>query len=517
MEVCIGGGAGKAALEKVDDLIVPFQLHPHALHGVKQDEVGGISSEQSFVQPCRTLVFPGLLQPLRQPKLCIPVGRLRVCAHDQARTRQESENEPAQERTPGGRGTGCFLDSQISFAYLGILYRGASITHETSPRTIAILGSTGSIGRSTLEVIANYPDRFRAAYLSANKNIDLLREQINQFRPKGVVVPDAERAAVLRSATGNSVEILCGPGGLLDIVSRDDVDLVLSSIVGFAGLKPTLRAVEAGKDVALANKETLVVGGELIMAQVRAGGVRLLPVDSEHSAIFQCLQGEDPRTIERLVLTASGGPFLHVPRDKFRSVTVAEALNHPTWRMGNKITIDSATLMNKGLEVIEAYWLFGIPPEKIEVVIHPQSVIHSMVEFVDGSVKAQLGIPDMKVPILYALAYPGRLASACRRIDFGRLREMTFHPPDMEKFECLPLAFRALQMGGTAPAVLNAANEVAVQMFLDGEIPFSAIPTVIRDALKTHTPLHAFTLADLERIDAETRDLARRVPATTNS
>jgi 1-deoxy-D-xylulose-5-phosphate reductoisomerase len=384
----------------------------------------------------------------------------------------------------------------------------------TSPRTIAILGSTGSIGCSALEVIAGYPERFRVGYLSANRNIDLLRDQINRFRPLGVVVADEERAAALRSAIGDATEILCGTAGLLEIVSRDGVDMVLSALVGFAGLKPTLRAVEAGKDVALANKETLVVGGELIMAQARARGVKILPVDSEHSAIFQCLQGEDVRTIERLILTASGGPFLHLPKEKFHSVTVAEALNHPTWRMGNKITIDSATLMNKGLEVIEAYWLFGVPPEKIDVVVHPQSVIHSMVEFVDGSMKAQLGMPDMKLPILYALAYPDRLPMSSRRIDFGTLRHMSFHPPDPEKFECLPLAFRALQMGGTAPAVLNAANETAVQMFLDGEIPFSSIPSVIRDALETHTPLHAFTLADLERIDGETRSRARRMQAT---
>ena len=387
----------------------------------------------------------------------------------------------------------------------------------TSPRTIAILGSTGSIGCSALEVIAGYPDRFRVGYLSANRNIDLLRDQINRFRPSGAVVADEDLARTLRGEIGDSTEILSGTAGLMEIAGRDGVDMVLSALVGFAGLKPTLRAVESGKDIALANKETLVVGGELIMAQARARGVRILPVDSEHSAIFQCLQGEDVHAIERLILTASGGPFLHHPKEKFHSVTVAEALNHPTWRMGNKVTIDSATLMNKGLEVIEAYWLFGVPPEKIDVVIHPQSVIHSMVEFVDGSMKAQLGMPDMKLPILYALAYPDRLPMSSRRIDFGTLRQMSFHPPDPEKFECLPLAFRALQMGGTAPAVLNAANEAAVQMFLDGEIPFSSIPSVIRDALETHTPLHAFTLGDLERIDGETRAPARRMQATTLS
>jgi len=383
-----------------------------------------------------------------------------------------------------------------------------------SPRTIAILGSTGSIGRSALEVIARFPDRFRVVYLSANRNIDLLKEQINLFHPKGIVVSDPDRAAILRSSIGHRVEVMSGAEGLLDVSSRDDVDLVLSSLVGFAGLKPTLRAVEADKIVALANKETLVVGGELIMKSVRAGHARLLPVDSEHSAIFQCLQGEDPRTIERLVLTASGGPFLNVGKENFPRVTVEDALNHPTWRMGNKITIDSATLMNKGLEVIEAFWLFGVPPEKIQVVVHPQSIVHSMVEFVDGSMKAQLGVPDMKLPILYALAFPERPATAARRIDFETLRELTFSPPDTEKFECLPLAFRALQMGGTAPAVLNAANEVAVQMFLDGELSFSAIPSVIREALNAHTPLHSYTLADLERIDGETRERTRRVQAT---
>ena len=385
----------------------------------------------------------------------------------------------------------------------------------TSPRSIAILGSTGSIGRSSLEVIAAFPDRFRAAYLCAHRNIDLLREQINRFRPLGAVVLDGAQAESLMRSAPPGTEILSGLEGALDVVSRDGVDMVLSALVGFAGLRPTLRALEAGKDVALANKETLVVGGDLVMAAARNARVQLLPVDSEHSAIFQCLRGEDPRTVARLVLTASGGPFLALPREKFGSVTVAEALNHPTWRMGSKITIDSATLMNKGLEVIEAYWLFGIPPEKIEVVVHPQSVIHSMVEFVDGSMKAQMGVPDMKLPILYALAYPERQPSASRRVDFTSLGALTFQAPDTEKFECLSLAFRALESGGTAPAVMNAANEVAVQMFLDGEIPFSAIPLVIRESLERHTPLERFTMDDLERIDGDTRRQARHAPAAT--
>ena len=382
-------------------------------------------------------------------------------------------------------------------------------------RNIAILGSTGSIGQSALDVIARLAGRFRVTYLTAQRNIDLLRQQINQFRPRGVVVGDEGAAALLRASIDGTTEVLAGDRGLLDVVSRDDVDLVLCSLVGFAGLKPTLRAVEAGKDVALANKETLVVGGALVMAKVRETGVRLLPVDSEHSAIFQCLQGEELRNVDRLILTASGGPFLGVEMEQFDTITVAQALNHPTWRMGNKITIDSATLMNKGLEVIEACWLFGIPPDRIDVVIHPQSIIHSMVEFADGSVKAQMGIPDMRMPIQYALTYPERPASPSPRLDFSSLRAMTFLPPDTGKFQCLPLAFRALTMGGTAPAVLNAANEVAVQMFLDGDLPFAGIPGVIRKALDAHTPAQSFTLQDLERIDAETRSSARRHSAPT--
>ena len=385
------------------------------------------------------------------------------------------------------------------------------------PRNIAILGSTGSIGRSSLEVIDQFSAAFRVVYLSAHRNIGLLQEQINKFRPRGIVVHDEEQADLLRKHLDHSTEVLCGTEGLVDVVCREDVDQVIMSLVGFAGLQPTIRAIEAGKDVALANKEALVVGGELVMGLVRKNGVRLVPIDSEHSAILQCLQGENRDHIERLILTASGGPFLHLEKDRFPTVTVEQALNHPTWRMGKKITVDSATLMNKGLEVIEAYWLFGIPPEKIEVVIHPQSIIHSMVEFVDGSVKAQLGIPDMKIPILYALTYPERAVSTARRIDFGAMRQMTFSPPDMVKFECLPLAFHALRKGGTAPAVLNAANEVAVQMFLDGQISFDAIPRAIRDSLNAHTPVLSFTLSDLEKIDAETRRRTREMHAVTSN
>jgi 1-deoxy-D-xylulose-5-phosphate reductoisomerase len=383
-------------------------------------------------------------------------------------------------------------------------------------RNIAIFGSTGSIGRSSLEVIANFPNDFRVTYLTTNRNIDLLQEQIMHFRPRGVVVLDESRASALRQCLNGSTEVMVGEEALIEVARREDVDTVISSLVGFAGLNPTLSAIEAGKNIALANKETLVAAGELIMKKVREKGVQLLPVDSEHSAILQCMRGEDHNEIERLILTASGGPFLHLEKELFHTITVAQALNHPTWKMGNKITIDSATLMNKGLEVIEAFWLFGVPPEKIEVVIHPQSIIHSMVEFADGSMKAQMGIPDMKIPIQYALMYPERPASSYNRIDFAAMKQMTFMQPDLDKFRCLALAFKALEMGGTAPVVLNAANEVAVRLFLDEQLSFASIPAVIEEALTTHTPIHNITLEDVIRIDRETRDHVVQQNATVH-
>lgn len=383
----------------------------------------------------------------------------------------------------------------------------------SQPRNIAILGSTGSIGRSGLEVISRFPDHFRVTYLTAHRNVDLLHEQVRRFRPRGVVVLEESKASALRKLVNGSTEVFVGEEGLLEIVRRDDVDTVLSALVGFAGVRPTLAAIHAGKNIALANKETLVVAGELIMRSVRDYDVSLLPVDSEHSAILQCMQGEKLESVERLILTASGGPFLHFDRNQLEHVSVGQALNHPTWKMGNKITIDSATLMNKGLEVIEAFWLFGLPPEKIEVVIHPQSIIHSMVEFADGSTKAQMGVPDMKVPIQYALMYPERPASQSRRLDFSSLQQMTFMPPDLDRFRCLALAFRALEMGGTAPTVLNAANEVAVEMFLDEKMPFMSIPTVIEEALNAHTPTHNITLDDILRTDKKTREFVRQQAA----
>ena len=372
-------------------------------------------------------------------------------------------------------------------------------------KNVAILGSTGSIGRSTLEVISLFPDRFRVTYVTAHRNIELLQQQIQQFNPKGVVVLDECNASVLKKFTNGVTEVLSGEDALGEIVARDDVDVVVSSLVGFAGLKPTLMAIEAGKDIALANKETLVVAGEIMMNAVRKNDVRMIPVDSEHSAILQCLRGEEITNVERLILTASGGPFRLMEKERFHTIRVADALNHPTWKMGNKITIDSATLMNKGLEVIEAHWLFGLHADRIDVLIHPQSIIHSMVEFKDGSTKAQLGIPDMKVPIQYALMYPDRPEAPYKRLDLSVLKEMTFDEPDYEKFRCLDLAFTALEKGGTAPAALNAANEVAVHKFLAGEIPFTAIPDLIEEALAAHTVVHNATYEQIVRIDAETR------------
>lgn len=379
----------------------------------------------------------------------------------------------------------------------------------TRTQHIAILGATGSIGRSSLDVLRSLPDRFRVTYLTAHGNIDLLERQVREFRPRGVAVLDESKAATLRSRLDSNVEVLSGEAGLLEIVRRDDVDTVISALVGFAGVRPTAEAIRHRKHVALANKETLVAAGAYITGLVKEYGVRMVPVDSEHSAILQCLMGEDPSTVARLLLTASGGPFLQRPAEEFSSITVEDALKHPNWSMGSKITIDSATLMNKGLEVIEAHWLFGLPAERIEVVIHPQSIIHSMVEFVDGSIKAQLGIPDMKLPIQFALTYPERVAMNGARVSFPRLERMTFFEPDRKRFPLLALAFEALQRGGTAPAVLNAANEIAVAAFLDRSISFARIPDLVRQTLDLHSPRPNPDLGDLIEADRWARDTSR--------
>ncbi len=376
-------------------------------------------------------------------------------------------------------------------------------------KTLCILGSTGSIGKNSLEVIANFPDRFRVGYLTANNNIEQLRLQVERFKPRAVAVLSADAASELKRSTNGNLRVLSGEEGLIELVTSKDVDIVISSLVGFAGLRPTIEAIKCGKTVALANKETLVVAGEIITRLVREHNARLIPIDSEHSAILQCLAGEKPEHVARLILTASGGPFLHLEKEEFHTVTVDAALRHPNWKMGNKITIDSATMMNKGLEVIEAHWLFNLPAEKIDVLVHPQSIIHSMVEFIDGSIKAQLGVPDMKIPIQYALTYPERAASEYKRVNFAQLKEMTFFKPDLQKFECLRLAYDALKTGGTAPAILNAANEVAVDLFLKNKISFDEIPMLIEYALEHCVVLQHPSLDEVVAADGESRAVVR--------
>ncbi|GAB4163764.1 MAG: 1-deoxy-D-xylulose-5-phosphate reductoisomerase [Geothermobacteraceae bacterium] len=356
-------------------------------------------------------------------------------------------------------------------------------------RGLAVLGATGSIGCSTLEIVDLFPDRFRVVSLTGGRNLKRLAEQIRRYRPVRVAVLSEEDAETLAGLVGEDrPEIGCGLEGLIACATEPEVDLVVSAIVGSAGLLPTMRAIEAGKDIALANKETLVAAGAAVMGAVRRHGVNLYPVDSEHSAIFQALQGRQGNAVRRLILTASGGPFRQMPVDKLRNVTLEKALDHPNWSMGPKITIDSATMMNKGLEVIEASWLFDLPADQIAVHIHPQSIVHSMVEYLDGSVIAQMGVPDMKAPIAYAMAYPERLELPMPPLDLCSLGQLTFEEPDPGRFPCLELAYRALRCGGTAPAVLNAANEVAVEAFLDRRIGFLDIPELISAVLDLHQP-----------------------------
>jgi len=350
-------------------------------------------------------------------------------------------------------------------------------------KKVLILGSTGSIGVNALNVIRKFPDRFSIAGLTANSNISVLSEQIKEFNPQFVVIKDKSKAKELSEIVNQNVEIISSENALVEAAQKYDYDILIGAIVGFAGLTPTIEAIKRGKRIALANKETLVVAGEIVTRLVAENGAEIIPVDSEHSAIYQCLVGENLNEVEKLILTASGGPFLNKEKSFFDNATVNEALNHPNWKMGSKITIDSATLMNKGLEVIEAHWLFGLPVEKIDVVIHPQSIIHSMVQFVDGSIKAQMGLPDMKLPIQYALTFPERLSNNFERTNLPLINNLTFFEPDFDKFECLKLAYMALQTGGTAPCILNAANEVAVDKFLKGFIRFSEIPKLINKAL----------------------------------
>ena len=368
---------------------------------------------------------------------------------------------------------------------------------------LAILGSTGSIGVTTLDVVARFPERFAVTALAAGKNVERLAEQVRRFRPAIVAVGDDSAVAVLRRLLPDfRGEMVSGPAGMERVATAPQAQLVVSALVGALGLFPTLRAIEAGKDVALANKEVLVVAGELVTRAARSAGVNLFPLDSEHNAIFQALRGHRRDDVRRIILTASGGPFLRRSVSDLRNVTREDALQHPTWKMGNKITIDSATLMNKGLEVIEAHWLFDLPPDRIAVVIHPQSIVHSMVEYVDGSVLAQMGIPDMAIPISYILAYPGRLPlDHLPSLNLPEVGRLQFAEPDLSKFPCLDLAYRALRAGGTLPAVLNAANEVVVAAFLGGSIQFLEIARILADVLDVHVPAAAKDLDTLLAAD----------------
>ncbi len=381
-------------------------------------------------------------------------------------------------------------------------------------KRISILGSTGSIGRSTLSVVEKFPDRYRVAALAAGNNIDLLEEQVRRFRPALVAVSGEAAAEHLKQrCAGIKVGIFSGVEGMIRVATADDADVTVSAIVGTAGLVPTMAAIRAGKSIALANKEVLVTAGELVMDECRARKTSLLPVDSEHSAIFQCLLAGENRDIRKLILTASGGPFRTWSKSDLARVTTAQALKHPNWSMGKKITIDSATLMNKGLEVIEARWLFGLPPESIRVLIHPQSIVHSMVEYRDGAVVAQLGVPDMRGPIAYALSYPDRLDDVSPPLDLARVGTLSFEEPDSSRFPCLGYAYDALGAGGSMPAVLSAANEVAVKYFLDEKIGYPDIAQVIRSTMDAHTPSAVKTVEDALRADLWARREAEKIIA----
>jgi 1-deoxy-D-xylulose-5-phosphate reductoisomerase len=373
-----------------------------------------------------------------------------------------------------------------------------------APKRIAILGSTGSIGRQALEVVQAHPGKFEVTALTAQNNADLLIEQALNFRPAAVVIGHGSYGKVKSALSPTGIQVLAGEEALSEVARLPDVGLVLTALVGYSGLLPTVSALEAGKNIALANKETLVVAGELITSLTQKTGAAIYPVDSEHSAIFQCMVGERS-PIEEIILTASGGPFRGKKRADLKGIAREQALRHPNWNMGAKITIDSATLMNKGLEVMEARWLFGVRPSQVRVVIHPQSVIHSMVQFEDGSIKAQMGLPDMRLPIQYALTYPERMKNEFPRFDFARYPSLTFEEPDTETFRNLALAFEAMQRGGNAPCVLNAANEVAVGEFLRDRIGFLEMPEVVERCLQVMPFIKNPTLQDYVDTDRETR------------
>lgn len=376
-------------------------------------------------------------------------------------------------------------------------------------KSIVVLGSTGSIGVSTLDLARRFPNEFRVRGLAAGRNLKLLAAQIKEFSPELVSVRDEAGVAPLRELLGaRRTEILWGVSGATSVATAGGVDVVVAAIVGGAGLVPTLEAVRAGKEVALANKEALVMAGEIFVHEAKKSGVRLLPVDSEHSAIFQCLQGNRREEVDGIILTASGGAFLRASLQGLKNATVKQALKHPNWKMGPKITIDSATLMNKGLEVLEAKWLFDLAPSQVEVVIHPQSIVHSMVRYQDGSIIAQLGIPDMRIPIAYALSYPSRMKVNCRPLDITRLGELTFLPVEKRRYPALNLAYQALSVGGTMPVVLNAANEVAVAGFLEQRLGFRAIHRVIEKTMAAHASKRPRDVGEILEVDRWAREKA---------
>jgi 1-deoxy-D-xylulose-5-phosphate reductoisomerase len=379
-------------------------------------------------------------------------------------------------------------------------------------KRLSILGSTGSIGVNTLRIVSQFPERFEVISLSAGLNTKLLKQQILQFRPKIVSVLNKELSGTLQKELSHiPVEIVHGVEGLIQAATQPEVDQVVSAIVGAVGLIPTLSAIKTGKHIALANKETLVTAGKIVMAEAKENHVQILPVDSEHSAIFQALLGHRKEDVHRLILTASGGPFLNLPASRLQGVTVKEALNHPRWEMGKKITIDSASLMNKGLEVIEAHWLFDIPIDQIAILIHPQSVVHSMVEYVDGSMVAQMGITDMKVPISYALSFPERLPLDLPHLDLPRHEALNFSLPDLERFPCLKLAYQSIQIGETMPAVLNAANEIAVGAFLEGSLKFTEIPLFLQRVMGEHEVRTVHTVEEILRADHWARERSKAI------
>jgi len=379
-------------------------------------------------------------------------------------------------------------------------------------KRLSILGSTGSIGVNTLRIVSQFPERFEVIGLSAGLNTELLKQQISQFRPKIVSVLNKELSEALRKEISHiPVEIVHGVEGLIRAATHPEVDQVVSAIVGAVGLIPTLSAIKTGKHIALANKETLVTAGKIVMAEAKENHVQIVPVDSEHSAIFQALLGHRKEDVHRLILTASGGPFLNLPASRLHEVTVKEALNHPRWEMGKKITIDSASLMNKGLEVIEAHWLFNIPVDKIAILIHPQSVVHSMVEYVDGSMVAQMGVADMEIPISYALSFPERLSLDLPHLDLPRNESLSFSLPDPERFPCLKLAYQSIEIGETMPAVLNAANEIAVSAFLEGSLKFTEIPLFLQRVMGEHQVRTVHTVEDILRADHWARERSKAI------